>query len=297
MGEKPLISVLNITNRAGGMDILRANMARQTFTDFELVIVDGRWRKRRQDVKDYFVNFPLTYVRQSEKRKGAYSNLAHADNEGFSACQGELIVLLQDYIWIPPLTLSKFWEAHQALGGKALISGIGHQYAKPGKEQIEQPEGLITIFAGEYRSEPTEICWRDPRVRTDQGTFYESQAQDWEANFAAIPRAVIYDLGGMDEEYDMVGFAYDNVNIAQRAVLAGYKTYLDQTNECKAFAHDLWNMSAGKKERASEIAQFHLQRMKNIIEGKFPLRLDYLAEKRYKESKGESSEKEKPDKI
>src|SRR3990167_8910107 len=99
------ISVMQITNRYGNIDILRANLERQIFKDFELVIVDGLPEDREEKVKEYLKDFPVTYIRQSEKRPDAYSNLAHADNEGFRACQGELIVCLQDYIWIPPFSL------------------------------------------------------------------------------------------------------------------------------------------------------------------------------------------------
>lgn len=277
MGKtRPLISVLNLTNRPGGIDVLWANMKRQTFTEWELIIVDGRWREREKEVKNYINDPRLTYIRQSDKREGAYTNLAHADNEGFAACRGKLVVLLQDYIWIPPYSLDKFWEAHLALKGNALISGVGHQYDHPGKDFISDPNGKITVFKEPFEGRPENQVWTDPRMRTDQGTFYETSPVNWEANYAAIPRRALEDLGGMDEEYDFVGFAYDNVNIAQRAEMLGYKTYLDQTNECRAIEHDSWAADPSKKPRSTNIAEFHIQRMRDIIQGKKPLKLDYL---------------------
>ena len=113
-------------------------------------------------------------------------------------------------------------------------------------------------------------------MRLDQGTFYETSPTNWELSYASISRKVIYELGGMDEEYDFHGFAYDNCNIAQRAELLGYKTYLDQTNEYRALNHDNWAMSEHKKERATDIAEFHVQRMRDTIQGKFPVKLKYL---------------------
>ena len=74
------ISILNITARHGGLDILRASLERQTIKDFEVVIVDGLWEEREPQVKKYFKDYDLIYVRESKKREGAFSNLAHADN-------------------------------------------------------------------------------------------------------------------------------------------------------------------------------------------------------------------------
>ena len=285
------ITYLNITARYGGLDILRGNLERQLFKDFNLVIVDALWKEREQRVRDYLKDYNLTYVRSSEKRSGAFSNLAHADNEGFKAAKGELIVCVQDFIWVAPFGLHKFWEAYKAYGN-ILVGGVGHQYCKPGKEDIKNPEGRITIFKEEFTGRPENRCWNDPRMRLDQGTFYETAPVNWELSYGSIPRKVIYELGGMDEEYDMQGFAYDNTNIAQRAEFLGYKTFLDQTNEYRALNHDNWAMSEHKKERASSIAEFHINRMKDIIHGRFPLKLSYLQES--VNINQVKSEKEKP---
>jgi glycosyltransferase involved in cell wall biosynthesis len=270
-----MISVLNITNRPGGIDILRANLARQTYHNFELVLVDGRWLQRELVVRGYLGNTPrLNYIRQSSKRKGALTNLAHADNEGFRACVGDLIVCLQDYIWIPPDGLEKFWM-HYENNPNILVSGVGHQYGKPSKEDIKYPNGEITVFEHAYTKRPDQRIWSDPRMRLDQGSFYETAPVNWEMNWASIPKKVIYDLGGMDEQYDYEGFAWDNVNIAQRAEMMGYKTYLDQTNECMGFDHDGWWPNPLKVEKKSP-DKYHHKVIREMAEGKKPIKLEYL---------------------
>lgn len=269
------ISVMNLTNRPGGIDILWANMRRQTEQDFELVLVDALWKEREEEVKAYINDPRLVYVRQNPKPEGAHTGLAHADNQGFSACSGELIVCLQDYIWIPHDALEKFWFHHQRMDGKALITGVGDQYAKPNKEDMVDQCGKITVFKEPYTRKPEVKCWSDPRKRTDQGTFYKCNYPDWELNWACIPRKVIYELGGMDQEYDFHGFAWDNVNIALRAQFAGYDSYIDQTNECMGFDHDGWWPNPLKVNRVSP-GEFHHGRMRDIAEGRFPLKLPYL---------------------
>lgn len=270
------ISCMNLTNRYGGIDILWANMKRQTEQDFELVLVDALWREREEEVKRYINDDRLVYVRQSDKREGAYTNLAHADNEGFRNCKGEIIVCLQDYIWIPHDSFEKFYFWYTKMG-KALITGVGDQYRVPSERSIVDEKGKITVFKEPYKIKPEEVMWADPRKRTDQGTFYEGYPSDWELNYCMIPRSIIYELGGMDEEYDYQGHAFDNVNIAARAYILGYKTYLDQTNECRGFNHDGWWPNPLKVNKISPM-EFHQQRMKDIVEGKHPIKEKALLE-------------------
>lgn len=268
------ISVLYLTNRPGGIDILWADMKRQTEQDYELVIVDGLWKDREQRVKNYINDPRLNYVKQSEKRKEAYTNLAHADNEGFRNCHGELIVCLQDYTWIPPEGLEKFWFHYKRLG-PCLVGGIGDQYGKPDASSIVDPQGVITIFDKPFTGRPEIVTYHDPHRRSEFGSFYECYPPDWEMNWCAIPREIIYELGGMDEQYDFEGFAYDNANIAWRADMLGYKTYLDQTNECMGFDHDGWWPNPLKQNRVSPV-EYHMKVLKEMKEGVRPVKLNYL---------------------
>ena len=271
----PKISVMYLSNRFGGIDILWANMQRQTFTDWELVIVDALWKEREKEVKKYINDKRLKYIRQNDKPKDALTNLAHADNQGFAACDGELIVCLQDYIYISGNGIEKFWEAHKSLEGKALITGIGHQYSSPSKEDMVDEKGKITVFKEPYTKKPEVQFWSDPRMRTDQGTFYETAPVNVEFNWCAIPRKVVYELGGMDENFDYHGFAFDNVFMAVRAEMLGYKSYLDQTNECMGFNHDGWWPNPLKVEKKSPEKYYHEQ-IGKMRRGEISIKLDYL---------------------
>lgn len=270
----PKISVLQITARYGNIDILKANLDRQVFQDFEVVLVDALWREREDMVKEYLKDYALNYTRSSDKREGAYSNLSHADNEGFGASKGELIVCLQDYIWIGPDALLKFWQVYEQ-NPDILVTGVGDQYASPTVENITDPKGAVTVFKEPYRRRPENKCWYDPRKRLDQGSFYMCNPQDWEMNVSSIPRKVIYELGGMDETYDFHGFGWDNVNIAVRADMLGYRSYIDQSNECMGFNHDGWWPNPLKVEKISP-ADYHFEQMRKMASGELSPKLDYL---------------------
>lgn len=271
-----MISVLYISNRYGGLDILKANLKRQTIQDFELVFVDGLYDKRKDEVKNYFDGFNLKHISDAHiSKEGFYSKLARCDNLGFKNCDGELIILLQDYIYIPSYGFEKFYEISEMENHKALLTGVGHQYEYPTKEQIVNKEGLITVFEKEFIDKPTNKFWNDPRYGHG-GFIRPAQPVEWEMNWAAIPRSVIYDLGGMDEEYDRQGFAWDNTNIAQRAFFLGYPIILDNTNECYGFAHDIWWPNPLKENRISP-ANYHFEQMGKIQRGEISARLNYLA--------------------
>lgn len=266
------ISVLTLTNRFGGIDITWNCLKRQTLEDFEWVLVDAV--DREKDVKQYVNDSRLKYYKQNPKVEGALSNLAHADNQGFRNCSGELIVSLQDYIWIAPDALEKYWIAYQK-DPNTLVTGVGDQYQSPSKADIVSPTGYITVFEKPYTRRPEFKCWNDPRKRSDQGSFYMCNPPDWELNWASIPTRVIHELGGMDEQYDFEGFAWDNVNIAQRADMLGYRAYIDQTNECMGFSHDDWWPNPLKVARKSP-QEYHFKVLTEMAQGKRPIKLDYL---------------------
>lgn len=250
---KPKISVMALTNRPGGIDILWANMKRQSFQDFELILSDGLWETREEEVKKYINDPRLKYQRQSKKREGAYTNLAHADNEAFRECSGELIVCLQDYQWISPEGLEKYWYFYEK-HPKALVTGVGHHYSDP--RPVNQ-DGKITVFQKPYTSRPKNLSWEDPRVDPTRPSFSPAEPVEWEMSWCSIPRQVIYDIGGMDEQFDYEGFAWDNTYIAYKAKLNGSEIFLDQTNEVMGFDHDLWWPNPLKENRISPKDYFH----------------------------------------
>lgn len=269
--DKPGISVMALTNRFGGIDILWADMLRQTFEDWELVLVDGLWREREKEVKKYISDPRLKYLRQSDKREGAYTNLAHADNEGFRACKGELIVCLQDYQWVNPEGLSKYWYLYRQ-HPSSLVTGIGHHYSDP---RPTNPEGKITVFDEPYTSRPENVSWMDPRWNLNRPQLSSADPVEWELSWASIPRKVVYDIGGMDEEFDFKGFAWDNTYIAYKAKLQGCEIILDQTNEVMGFDHDLWWPNPLKVNRVSPADYFH-QKVQAMVDKKIEPKDNYL---------------------
>jgi hypothetical protein len=248
-------------------------MKRQTEQDFELVIVDGLWKEREKEVKEYINDPRLVYVRQSDKREGAYTNLAHADNEGFSNCNGELLICLQDYIWIAPNALEKYLHAHVMHPEGILVTGVGDQYSQPAP--VNQ-DGKITVWEKPYVRRPEGLSWIDPRKDPQRPLWSEAQPVEWELNWASIPKKIIEEVGGMDEQFDYEGFAWDNTYIAFKAQIAGYKIYLDQSNECMGFNHDEWWPNPLKVNRVSP-REYFWKKVEEIRNGTKPIKDEDLS--------------------
>lgn len=272
----PKISVLTVTNRYGGIDTNWSSLRRQTFKDFEWILCDTLYDQRKDAVQEYTKNDPrVVHIKQNPKDPEAKTWLAHAENQAIKSSRGELIVLLQDYIHIRPDSLEKFWLQYQD-NPKRMISGVGHQYGRPGKDQVTNPKGLITVFSQPFERTPELIVWTDPRMRNDLGSFYPCNPPDIEFNYCAISRQALYDVGGCDEEYDAIGHAWDNCSVSQRACALGYEPYIDQSNQSYSIRHDDFFDTHVKDHDWREIAEFHNKRMREIAEGKYPIKYPFL---------------------
>lgn len=282
---KPSISVLTPTNRHGGIDINWSGLRRQQFTDFEWILYDTLYDERQHEVKEYTKFDPrVVHLKQEGKDPLAKTWLNHAQNQAFLASKGELIVLLQDYIHVLPDALAKFWAQYQA-NPNHFVSGVGHQYGSPGREQVVDPKGPVTLFARPFEQQPSVIVWTDPRVREDLGSFYPCNPADWEANWAMIPRKAIEEIGGWDESYDAHGHAWDNVSIAERAYLLGYEPYLDQSNKSYSVRHEDFFPHPVKHNDSKEIQEWHIKRLYDLKHGIISLPFTYLDNYRKNERK------------
>jgi hypothetical protein len=206
------ISVIIPTNRPGGLEHAKACLPGQDFPDFEVLIGSpsdpsfGKW------VIDDF--------------EGGFWTLNRIYNRLLAEAKGELIVTLQDFIWIPPDGLARFWDIYGRTGG--LVSGVGDQYDQVG---LDGSHG--------------KPCWADPRkefslwtspipvgtdsVGKDARQIFHPSLHEW--NWAAMPKAAIMEAGGMDEEMDFLGFGCDNNGPTERMSEMGHPFYIDYGNE------------------------------------------------------------------
>jgi len=202
----PKISIITPSVRLEFLDIVQKCLARQTFDDWEWIVVSPF------EYKTHAIWVPDPAIRE-----GDYYRLNGAWNAAFRKAKGELVVSIVDGLWFPPDTLERFWD-HYEDNPKACVTTIGHQYDTV---VYDKPENMV---------------WRDPRAREDQGSFYEVPESEMELCVASFPMQAVIDVGGVDEEYDK-GAACSEKEMMLRMYTAGYKLYIDQTIEYRAIQH------------------------------------------------------------
>ena len=207
-----MISVITPTTRPEGIDIIERCLSRQTYKDFEWIVICPK------DKHPLIAAKPNILLADPPKKADDFWSLCKAWNLGYATASGELVVNIQDMVWFPPDMLEKFWT-HYEQSPNALVTATGDQY-----DEVDD------------RGVPKHCVWNDPRKRLDQGTFYPVNFPDMEMVICSIPAQAIYDCGGLDEEYDK-GPGCQEKEMCMRLVNLGYEMYIDQTIDYKAIKH------------------------------------------------------------
>lgn len=228
------ITIITPSVRPEMLPMVDKCIKRQTFKDYEWLV---------SSPKDYGFG---TWVQEPDKREGDYYGLNKAWNAAFKQAKGELIVIICDGQWFQPDLLERLWN-HYEDDPESVVGAIGHQY-----DQIEN-------------GKPEHMVWRDPRARTDMGSFYETPSTEIEWCVASFPKKAIFEVGGMDEKYDQ-GAALSEKEANLRMEKAGYKCYLDQTIEYRAIHHE--RLSKQWDDKYKIATEMYLEDARNILDGK-----------------------------
>lgn len=233
------VSVVTVTNRPGSIDVTWRALARQSLQDFEWVLCDELYDWRHAEVEAYVDDDRLVHV-PAPVDPGALWNLNKSYNEALRHCRGELVVSLQDYIWVPDDGLERFAALVAAHGPKVLVSGVGHGYAPPA---VFDPRGKVSVFGSGFSS---EAYVNGSPVRTGLDARFtgarevaSSGPRSWELNWGAAPVEALYDIGGFPEDHDREFVSCDNWSVSHAAAARGYRFLLDKSNECHLFDHRL----------------------------------------------------------
>ena len=232
-----MISVLTVSKRTGWEHIAEKCLKAQTYKDFEWVVVTED--AYSHSCLQSWGNTKVTHLLAPKKTRK--SNLSASNNEGLRHCQGKYVVFYQDFIILPPDCLEKLVALAT---DNTFVTTL-----------TKNPEG---------EEEDPRYLWIDgPRP---------CMPEEWEENVGLAPMKILKELGGYDEEYDN-GWAWNNVNISCRAEMLGCDFICDESNRPQLIYH--------KKEpdlnpNMPLNGDFHNQRMKDIAEGKHPIKNPYL---------------------
>lgn len=138
-------------------------------------------------------------------------------NKLIKRAKGELIVFYEDFTKIPPDALEKWWKAYQEHPNVCWTAPLG---------KVSNLD-----FTG-------DIKWDWRAWRNDiTGEYSDSSWNTCELDWGAIPKRILFEIGGFDERLDQ-WWSCDNLSVGKRAYLKGYgfKNYFK--NPAIAFDHD-----------------------------------------------------------
>lgn len=238
--EDVKVSVITPTIRRGWWNIMSKNLSEQTYKNIEWIIVDDYEQDRSEIAKSYAKRYGLTikYVRGKERKIKRTYGLINANNTGWKVAEGELVVILQDFVLIPNDGIEQLVLVHKK-NPDALIAPVDMYFKPKVKPDITKEDWFDgeTDIVGAFMRQNARIA--------NKGLRESVNAYEFEQNYGAIPKKIIDDLGGWYEFFDE-GLGFDNTEFAYRALKMGYRILVDETN-C-AVCIDHWEALAGTKE-------------------------------------------------
>ena len=135
----PRLSLCIVTARPGGLDVLLTGLTRQTFDDFEVVLVDALYHRRAKQVADVFFDARIRVVHTPPKdRIFPLDSVPAARNTAMAKASGELIVWGVDYAYFPEACLQEHWGVWEYTEKKK--AGMGaHRYRYPPTPAYDLP--------------------------------------------------------------------------------------------------------------------------------------------------------------
>lgn len=236
----PKVVVLTVSKRTGWEHEAEGALARQSYQNFRWVVV----------TEDRYSHSCLQFsgdpARQTQHvyapEKHRESNLNASLNYGLKQClDADYVIFYQDFIDLPEDCFEKLVQEAEETGRFVTTATINPDGSMDGR------------YTGVDEVRPCEPA-------------------EWEANVAIAPMKAIIELGGFDEEYDD-GWSWDNVNLAERAAMLGYRFCIDESNKPQLLYH-VKEPELNQNMRMN--GDFHTKVMEEVRTGKRPLRLDYL---------------------
>lgn len=235
------VSVIIPTIRYGGLDITFKGLGNQVFKDFELIIIDDVPKSRKREVSNYAKQYDIAvkYLRSKPPHWKANKMISNARNTGLIHAEGELIVFIDDYIYVKPEFLHKHVSLYKESKCAYTLMGqlVNIRYCKP----EDRPEDIskIPVKTLKRTQGGDEVPWEDFRVKT--GRREAHWGWFWTCN-ASAPLDKIIEINGFDEEYDG-GTAGEDMDLGMRLSRMGCRFIYNPG--CK-----VWHMDHDDSDRA-----------------------------------------------
>lgn len=230
----PLITVAWGSTRPGGVPMVLQALMRQTFRDFEVLFVDGRWHKRHDRVLDTLEqlgwpsDIPFYHVPnyRNQPEDSVWTTPCAGFNTSIALAAGEVTVFLMDYSCPRPGWLEEHFKAHFTRGGMLvppmekprLVMGP-YAYYDPVLESVQTIDGSSPriFLAGGFettaanivaqRENFDEIAFNVRTAATPKVTYRGDVSGTTDYRWChtkndSFPTALALDINGVDEIFD-----------------------------------------------------------------------------------------------
>lgn len=237
---EPLVSIITSTIRQGWWNIMAHSLSKQTYKNFEWIIVDDFPKDRSELAKVYARKYGLDikYLRSKERKVKRNFGLVNADNTAIEHAKGELYVWVQDFIMLPPTGIEQLVDLYNH-NPNSLLAPCDVYY---------EPKGEINKESEDWFSGSLDVIGKFMRKNIriqNMGMRRSTNPYDWEMNYGAAPARIVKELGGFWEFYDF-GLGFNNTDLAYRSILLGCDIIVDDTNVAVCIDH--WNALEGTEQ-------------------------------------------------
>lgn len=225
----PKVTVAWGSTRPGGVPMVLQALMRQTFRDFEVLFVDGRWHKRHDRVLDTLeqMGWPLSEIPfyhvpnyRSQPEGSVWTTPCAGFNTSIALAAGEIVVMLMDYSCPAPGWLEAHVKAHLASAGPRLVMGP-YSYYDPILDSAQTLDGKTPMVFTPGSAETTaeniiaqrenfdEIAFNvrtgdKPKVSYRDGIQGPTDYRWCHTKNDSFPTSVALDINGVDETFDFV---------------------------------------------------------------------------------------------
>lgn len=226
----PKVSIITPTIRSGFFPSMYQNICDQTYKgDIEWIIVDD---KKDRDMNEFKHDDTLKvkYLRGGKSNKFRF-NLSTSNNVGIENADGELLIWLQDFVYMPEDAVERLVDTYLK-NPNYLIAPVDEQYESAVKVDTDKYDW----FGGKNWKDIFGKKLKD-NVRQEHKGLRKSEVEyDFEMNFGAIPMHILKKLNGFWEFFND-GLGYDNAEICWRAMQLGYGLFIDDSIVAKCIDH------------------------------------------------------------
>lgn len=271
------VSVVLPTNRPYGPLYAIHSLANQSFSDFELIIVDDYHVDRSGELEAEAERLGLENLKVLRSKPNYWRSnrlIANARNTGLIHAEGGLVVFLDDFCWAPPKWLEQHWRTYDrtlytVLGGMRATKYVPGNYdfvdmlPPPEVESIDSGHEGLMRREDDYGRE--SAVTRNLRLFKVSDTRGDKSIRDCHPGWfyscnASAPLESLVAVNGFDEEYDLT--SEEDIDLGLRLWRAGCRFWYRPEYDCTVFHvdHTLVDRETVNPKRYREVSYEELRR-------------------------------------